>query len=153
MGRQAKKPLGLYSQGRSYWLKVGAEKNPCTRKSKNLGGSDIDNCWLITLRQLRDWWQLPDYPPGRAVENSAIFAEQASGLLQRETFESYELQLDRYALETILKEHQFFWALDESMTQLLQQARRQGLEVSDINAVLLVGGTKTSRADLGATVF
>jgi len=27
------------------------------------------------------------------------------------------------------------------MTQLLQQARRQGLEVSDINAVLLVGGT------------
>jgi len=30
--------------------------------------------------------------------------------------------------------------LDESMTQL-QQARRQGLEVSDINAVLLVGGT------------
>jgi len=43
-------------------------------------------------------------------------------------------------LETILKEHQF-WGLDESMTQLLQQARRQGLEVSDINAVLLVGGT------------
>jgi len=33
-----------------------------------------------------------------------------------------------------------FLRLDESMTQLLQQARRQGL-VSDINAVLLVGGT------------
>jgi len=40
------------------------------------------------------------------------------------------------------------------MTQLLQQARRQGLEVSDINAVLLVGGTVQMPAvNLGATVF
>jgi len=73
-----------------------------------------------------------DHPPGRAVENSAISQEQASEVyFNDETFESYELQ-DRYALETILKEHQFFWRLDESMTQLLQQARRQGLEVSDM---------------------
>jgi len=42
-------------------------------------------------------------------------------------------------LETILKEHRF-WQLDESMTQLLQQAAA-GTRVSDINAVLLVGGT------------
>jgi len=79
----------------------------------------------------------PDYPPGRAVENSAIFARTGGVYFNDETFESYELQLDRYALKNILKEH---GRLDESMTQLLQQAR-QGLEVSDINAVLLVGGT------------
>lgn len=35
----------------------------------------------------------------------------------------------------------FFELLDESMTTLLQQARRQGIELPDINAVLLVGGT------------
>lgn len=58
-----------------------------------------------------------------------------------ETFESYELELDRDTLETILKEHSFFNQLDQSMTQLLQQARQQGLEVADIGAVLLVGGT------------
>jgi molecular chaperone DnaK (HSP70) len=58
-----------------------------------------------------------------------------------ETFETYELELDRNTFENILKEHQFFELLDESMTQLLQQARRQGLEIADIDAVLLVGGT------------
>lgn len=58
-----------------------------------------------------------------------------------ETFETYELELDRNTFENILQEHQFFELLDESMTQLLQQARRQGLEIVDIDAVLLVGGT------------
>jgi molecular chaperone DnaK (HSP70) len=43
--------------------------------------------------------------------------------------------------ETILKDHQFFDILDDRMAQLFQQGRRAGIEVSDIDAVLLVGGT------------
>ena len=58
-----------------------------------------------------------------------------------ETFESYELELDRTGLEKILAEHSFFEQLDRLMDDLLQQARRQGLEDTDIKAVLLVGGT------------
>ena len=58
-----------------------------------------------------------------------------------ETFESYELELSRDRFETILKEHEFFDSLDEAMTQVLQQARRQGIEASNIDAVLLVGGS------------
>ena len=58
-----------------------------------------------------------------------------------ETFDSHELTLERHQFEQILEEHQFFERLDDSMTQVLQQARRQGLRVEDIKAVLLVGGT------------
>jgi len=49
--------------------------------------------------------------------------EQASEVyFNDETFESYELQLDRYALKPSSKNTSFFGRLDESMTQLLQQA-------------------------------
>lgn len=58
-----------------------------------------------------------------------------------ETFESYELQIDRDRFTTLLQAHQFFDRLNESMHQVLQQAQRQGLGTDDIDAVLLVGGT------------
>jgi molecular chaperone DnaK (HSP70) len=57
------------------------------------------------------------------------------------TFDSYEFSLTRDRFEEILKSHQFFDRLDESMQQVLQQARRQGIETNDIDGVLLVGGT------------
>jgi len=41
---------------------------------QNLGGSDIDN-WLVDYCDNSGiGGNSPDYPPGRAVENSAIFA-------------------------------------------------------------------------------
>ncbi|MEO1180053.1 MAG: Hsp70 family protein, partial [Cyanobacteria bacterium J06636_28] len=58
-----------------------------------------------------------------------------------ETFESYELTLTRGQLEAILQQQGFFDRLDERVAQVLQQGRRQGLAVADIDAVLLVGGT------------
>jgi molecular chaperone DnaK (HSP70) len=51
------------------------------------------------------------------------------------------MDLDRYTFENILKENGFFDKLHDSMMTLLQQARRYGIEIDDINAVLLVGGT------------
>jgi molecular chaperone DnaK (HSP70) len=44
-------------------------------------------------------------------------------------------------LNTILQAHQFFERLDAAMSQVLQQAQRQGLTPEAIDAVLLVGGT------------
>jgi molecular chaperone DnaK (HSP70) len=58
-----------------------------------------------------------------------------------ETLDSYELHLDRDRFEEILEQQQFFSQLDGLMTQILQQARRNGIELSDIDGVLLVGGT------------
>ena len=51
------------------------------------------------------------------------------------------MDLDRYTFENILKENGFFDKLHDVMMTLLQQARRYGIEIDDINAVLLVGGT------------
>jgi molecular chaperone DnaK (HSP70) len=51
------------------------------------------------------------------------------------------MDLDRYTFENILQENGFFDKLHDVMMTLLQQARRYGIEIDDINAVLLVGGT------------
>ncbi len=113
------------------------------KAGQNLGGSDIDH-WIVDSFAATQGLVISPLTT-RLAERLKI---QLSSQLQAsevyfndETFESYELELDRAGLEKILQEHSFFEQLDESMTQLLQQARRQGLEATDIKAVLLVGGT------------
>jgi len=113
------------------------------KAGQNLGGSDLDN-WLVDyFAQTQGLTRSP--LTTRLAERLKIqLSEHESATevyFNDETFESYELKLDRDSLEAILKEHQFFEILDKTMEQLLQQGRRSGIEVSDINAVLLVGGT------------
>lgn len=110
---------------------------------QNLGGTDVDT-WLVNY--FAKTQGLPSTPlTYRLAERVKIqlsSQHQASEVyFDDETFESYELALDRDRFEAILKEHQFFKQLDEAMIQVLQQGRRQGVDVSDIDAVLLVGGT------------
>ncbi|MBD0363159.1 MAG: Hsp70 family protein [Coleofasciculus sp. C3-bin4] len=113
------------------------------KAGQNLGGSDIDN-WLVDyFAQTQGLTRSP--LTTRLAERLKIqLSEKKSATevyFNDETFESYELKLDRNMFETILKDHQFFDILDDRMAQLLQQGRRAGIEVSDIDAVLLVGGT------------
>lgn len=113
------------------------------KAGQNLGGSDIDN-WLVDY--FVDTQGLTRSPlTTRLAERLKIqLSEKKSATevyFNDETFESYELKLDRKTFETILKDHQFFDILDDRMARLLQQSRRAGIEVSDIDAVLLVGGT------------
>ncbi|ARV58484.1 molecular chaperone DnaK [Nostocales cyanobacterium HT-58-2] len=113
------------------------------KAGQNLGGTDIDN-WLVDYFAKTQGLVVSPLTTRLAerVKIQLSTQTQASEVyFNDETFESYELELNRDTLEDILKEHSFFEQLDESMTSLLQQARRQGIEVSDINAVLLVGGT------------
>ena len=113
------------------------------KAGQNLGGTDIDN-WLVDYFAKTQGLTVSPVIT-RLAEKLKIqlsTQNQASEVyFDDETFESYELELNRDGLENILKEHGFFELLDESMTTLLQQARRQGIEIADINAVLLVGGT------------
>jgi molecular chaperone DnaK (HSP70) len=109
----------------------------------NLGGSDLD------------YWLVDDFAKTQGLPQSSLTTRLAERLkiklssqiqatevyFNDETFESYELALDRDRFEEILKERQFFEQLDDLMTQVLQQARRNGIETTDIDAVLLVGGT------------
>lgn len=144
--KPGKKPLGFILKWGEKFLSDSAQKTKIARvlakAGQNLGGSDLDN-WLV------------DYFVGQGLTKSPLttrlaerlkiqLSEKASATevyFNDETLESYELKLDRDGFEAILKNHQFFEILDEKMTQVLQQGRRGGIEVADIDAVLLVGGT------------
>ncbi|MBD2196223.1 MULTISPECIES: Hsp70 family protein [Calothrix] len=113
------------------------------KAGQNLGGTDIDT-WIVDyFAKTQDLAVSPlTTRLAERVKIQLSTQTQASEVyFDDESFESYELELNRETLETILREHAFFDRLDESMTSLLQQARRQGIELADINAVLLVGGT------------
>ncbi|MEG5032328.1 Hsp70 family protein [Microcoleus sp. AT3-D2] len=143
-----KKPLGfILKWGEKLLAESSAQKAKVARvlakAGQNLGGSDIDN-WLVDY-----------FVKTKGLAKSPITTRLAERLkiqlslvnqavevyFDDENFESYELELDRTRFESILGEHQFFDKLDDCMNQVLQQARRQGLEIGDIDAVLLVGGT------------
>ncbi len=143
-----KKPLGfLLKFGNKSLAEDSKQKIKTARvlakAGQNLGGTDIDN-WLTDYFAKTQGLAISPLTTRLAekVKIQLSTQNQASEVyFNDETFESYELELNRDAFETILQENSFFTMLDESMAQLLQQARRQGIEIADINAVLLVGGT------------
>ncbi|MBD2773669.1 Hsp70 family protein [Iningainema tapete] len=141
------KPLGFILKWGNKSLSESKQKVKTARvlakAGQNLGGTDIDN-WIVDYFAKTQGLVVSPLTTRLAERVKIQLSTQTQAgevYFNDETFESYELELNRDTLETILKEHSFFELLDESMTSLLQQARRQGIEVSDINAVLLVGGT------------
>lgn len=146
--QKTQKPIGFLLKWGNKSLSEDSKQKVKTARvlakaGQNLGGTDIDN-WLVDyFAQTQGLVASPlTTRLAEKVKIELSTQTQASEVyFNDETFESYELELNRDTLESILKEHSFFEQLDESMSSLLQQARRQGIEVSDINAVLLVGGT------------
>ncbi len=143
-----KQPLGfILKWGEKSFGKSSNQKAKIARvlakAGQNLGGSDIDN-WLVDY-----------FVKNLGIEKTPLTTRLAEKLkiqlsLQQqatevyfddESWESYELELGRDGFEEILREKGFFATLDNSMNQVLQQAKRQGIELSEIDAVLLVGGT------------
>ena len=113
------------------------------KAGSNVGGSDIDN-WLINYFSKTQNIPISSLTLRLAERLKIKLSFQAKAnevYFNDETLDSYELGLDREGFETILKEEQFFDKLDELMTQVLQQARRNGIEKRDIDGILLVGGT------------
>jgi molecular chaperone DnaK (HSP70) len=113
------------------------------KAGQNLGGTDIDN-WVVDYF-VKNTGLVASPLTTRLAERVKIqLSTQTTAsevYFNDQTFETYELDLNRDIFENILREHAFFERLDDSMTSLLQQARRQGIEVTDISSVLLVGGT------------
>ncbi|WP_414551861.1 Hsp70 family protein [Anabaena sp. CCY 0017] len=145
---QNKNPVGFLLKWGNKSLGENSRQKPRTARvlakaGQNLGGTDID-AWLVDYFAKTQGLAVTPLTTRLAerVKIQLSTQNQASEVyFDDENFESYELSLNREDLDNILKEQGFFTQLDESMTSLLQQARRQGIEVADINAVLLVGGT------------
>ena len=142
------KPLGFILKWGNQKLGDNSQQKIKTAKvlgkvGQNLGGTDIDD-WLLEY-----FGQQQGIPATalttRLVEKLKIqlssTPEATEVYFNEQTFDSYELKLDRSQFMEILTSHDFFTQLDNAMTQLLQQARRLGVEIADIEAVLLVGGT------------
>jgi len=142
------KPLGFILKwgqqnlGQSTAQKVQTAR-VLAKAGQNLGGSDLDN-WLVD--HFAETQGLPKTSLiARLAERLKVkLSAQTSAtevFFDDETLESYELVLERDRFEQILSERGLFVQLDNLMVQVLQRARWQGVEVEDIDAVLLVGGT------------
>ncbi len=145
---------GGRSQGLGYILKWGqkamgasAQKvstaKVLAKAGENLGGADIDQ-WVA--QYLCDHYGISVSPLTlRLAEQLKIQLSTAlsanESYFDDETFDSYDLTLEREQFETVLQEQGFFERLDKRVTEVLQQGRRQGIDIEDIDAVLLVGGT------------
>jgi molecular chaperone DnaK (HSP70) len=143
-----KQPLGfLLKWGDKLFAESSGQKVKTARvlakAGKNLGGTDLDN-WLVDY--FAETQNIAKTPlTTRLAERLKIqLSLQKQGkevYFNDEILETYSLELDRNGFEEILANHQFFESLDDAMNQVSQQARRQGLDFADIDAVLLVGGT------------
>ncbi|QNP28295.1 Hsp70 family protein [Cylindrospermopsis curvispora] len=113
------------------------------KSGQNLGGTDIDN-WIV------DYFVTTQGLPVNSITTRlaerlkielSTHNQAGEVYFDDQNFASYELELNRQTLETILQDRGFFAKLDETMLNLLQQARHQGVQIDDISEVLLVGGT------------
>lgn len=145
---QNQPPLGfLLKFGQRQLAKNSAQKTKTARvlakAGQNLGGSDIDS-WLADYFTERQGLTVSPLTL-RLVERLKIqlsSQNQATEVyFNDETLDSYELELSRDRFEQILRDNGFFERLDETLSQTLQQAQRQGYTPDDIEAVVLVGGT------------
>ena len=141
-------------QPRRFLLQWGKKANPASKATvktvrviakagENLGGADIDR-WLADYFESEQ--NLPETAVTlRLVERLKIALssmESASeAYFDEETLDSYELSLERDRFNQILAEQGFFDRLDNRLEQVLQQAQRQGVDLPDIDAILLVGGS------------
>ncbi|RZM81863.1 Hsp70 family protein [Leptolyngbya iicbica] len=143
-----RKPLGFILRWGNKSLAESSSQKPQRAKvlakaGENLGGADIDN-WLADYFHEQQGIGVTPLTQ-RLVERLKIQlsdkAQATESFFDDETLDSLTLKLDRATFEDILRQRQFFERLDGCMEQILQQGRRQGISIQDIDAVLLVGGT------------
>ncbi len=148
---QPKSPLGLLLKWGDRTIKKNAPSNSSNNQTakvlaktgQNLGGIDIDN-WIIDY-----FYSALGLPKNSLVSRLAERVKIALSSVESaaevyfndETFESYELTLTRSQLNQILEQQKFFTNLDSAFERIRQQAIRQNIDLANIDAVLLVGGT------------
>ncbi len=110
---------------------------------RNLGGIDIDT-WIADA--LARQQQLPKGALlQRLAERLKIRLSDETVATEvyfdEEALRTYKLSLEREQLEALLNARSFTSQLDESLERLTKQARQREVELKDVDAVLLVGGT------------
>ncbi len=115
-----------------------------------VGGEDVDT-WLVedylyknglTRTDIGEvgWQNLLEIAERLKIRLSTT-EEAKESWLDEETFTSYELQLSRDGLEEILEARQFLEQLRNAVDEVLTVALGKGIGKSDIEQVLMVGGS------------
>lgn len=115
-----------------------------------VGGEDID-LWIVEdyLHQIESsraavgaigWQNLLAIAERLKIRLSSAEVAKESWL-DEDTLTSYEVQLDRAHLEDILDAHQLLEQLRQALDEVLAIALGKGIRKSDIDQVLLVGGS------------
>lgn len=149
-----KSPLGFLLKWGDRTIKNTNKSNSANNQSaqtakvlaktgQNLGGIDIDN-WIVDYFH-RTLGVPKNSLVTRLAERLKIalssYDSATEVYFNDQTFESYELTLTRSLLDQILEQQNFFRNLDQALDRIRQQALRQNIDLSQIDAVLLVGGT------------
>ena len=124
-------------QGQSTTAKVLA------KAAQTLGGADLDR-WLAEA-----WCQQHNLHNNRLITRLAervkialSECEQAQEVyFDDETFQSVELEATRAQFSQLLKHNKLFERLNSALNQVLLQAQQRGLDKSDVQAVVAVGGS------------
>ena len=115
-----------------------------------VGGGDID-AWIVedylaSIGQQREntdettWQNLLEIAEKLKIRLSQQ-EEAKESWLNEETFESYEISLQRDRVEEILEHRQLLDELREALDDIIATALRKGIQKSEIEEVLLTGGT------------
>lgn len=147
-GQSKAQPLGfILKWGDKSFANQSGQKVKTARvlakAGQNLGGTDLDQ-WIVnhfTKTQSLQQSPLTTRLAERLKIQLSLQTQASEVYFNEETFESYDLSLERSEFEAILKGNDFFQRLDSCMTQVIQQAQRQGIKASEIDVVLMVGGT------------
>ncbi|QDZ41273.1 Hsp70 family protein [Euhalothece natronophila Z-M001] len=120
-----------------------------------VGGSDID-AWIVE-DYLKSIGRRREEVDETTWQNLLAIAEQLKirlsgkeeakeSWLNEETFESYEISLQRNHLEEILEVRQLLDQLREVLDDVISTALRKGIQKNEIEQVLLTGGTSLIHA-------
>jgi molecular chaperone DnaK (HSP70) len=115
-----------------------------------VGGEDIDQWiiedYLVQLGTSREnigevgWHNLLTIAERLKIRLSTN-NEAKESWLDEDTFMSYDLQLDRSKLEDLLEQRQLLEQFREAIDEVLTLGLRKGIQKSDIEQILLVGGS------------
>ncbi|MBL1211082.1 Hsp70 family protein, partial [Geminocystis sp. GBBB08] len=147
--------LGKSKKSQGFILKwgeklLGENSNQKTKLAKGIAktGTNLGGCDLVN-------WILDYFHTNQGIVKSSLTTRLAERLkiqlssqktaqevfFNDRTLETYNLSLNRGKFEQILTENLFFDKLDQLMENLLQQAKRGGIDIINIDKVLLVGGS------------
>ncbi len=141
------KPLGFLMKFGGKTLPESGQKpnlaKVLAKAGQNLGGTDLDR-WiaehLAAQQGLRVTPSILRIAEKLKIQLS-LSTTATEVFFDDRSFETYEFHLTRATLAEILAQNRLFEQLDELLSGVKHQAQRQEMDLSQVDAVLLVGGT------------